>query len=81
MHMKTIQAQVTDTNHRTRGQMPIKVDFDPVGPTLVQHDGQTYCFTQKSGTTRETGMDVREMATPDDARIWVTLDGTHVWED
>ena len=44
--MKTINAQVTDTNHRTRGEMRIQVDFDKTGPSLVEHDGQTYCYTR-----------------------------------
>lgn len=79
--MNTINAQVTDTNHCARGEMPIVVDFDQAGPALVQHDGQTYCFTHKSGTNRKTGLPVREMATFDDARLWITLDGAQVWED
>lgn len=79
--MKTISAQVTDTNHRARGEMKINVDFDQTGPALVEHDGQTYCFTQKAGTNRKTGLPVREMATFDDARLWITLDASQVCED
>ena len=79
--MKTINAQVTDTNHRARGSMTIQVDFDKTGPSLVEHDGQTYCYTQKAGTNRKTGLEVREIATAEDARLWITLDGTQVWED
>ena len=79
--MKTINAQVTDTNHRARGVMRIQVDFDKTGPSLVEHQGQTYGFTNKAGTNRKTGLAVREMATSDDARLWITLDGTQVWED
>ena len=79
--MKTINAQVTDTNHRARGEMSIQVDFDQTGPYLVEHDGQAYCYTSKAGTNRKTGLDVREMATFDDARLWITLDGTQVRED
>ena len=79
--MKSINAQVTDTNHRARGEMSIQVEFDQTGPYLVEHDGQTYCYTSKAGTNRKTGLDVREMATFDDARLWITLDGTQVWED
>ena len=76
-----ILAQVTDTNHRTRGEMQITVDFDRTGPSLVEHDGQTYWYTNKAGTNLKTGLAVREMATLDDARLWITLDGTQVWED
>ena len=81
INSQTINAQVTDTNHRTRGEMQIKVDFDQVGPLTVEHDGQTYTYTHKAGHDRKTGLEVREMATFDDARIWITLDGAQVWED
>ena len=79
--MNTINAQVTDTNHRTRGEMPIKVTFDQVGPLMVEHNGLAYSYTHKAGTNHKTGLAVREMATCDDARLWITLDGTQVWED
>ena len=79
--MKSINAQVTDTNHRPRGEMRIQVDFDKTGPSLVEHDRQTNCYTHKAGTNRKTGLEVREMATIEDARLWITLDGTQVWED
>lgn len=38
-------------------------------------------LTGKSGTNRATGLPVREMATEDDCRLWITLGGTAVWED
>ena len=79
--MKTITAQVTDSNHRARGEMQINVDFDQTGPSLVEHDGHAFCFTQKAGTNLKTGLAVREMDTFDDARLWITLDGRKVWED
>ena len=47
----------------------------------VQHDGQAYWFTGKSGTHRASGVATREMATADDARLWITLGGTAIWED
>lgn len=78
---QTIRANVTDTNHRPRGVMTIEVDFHKDGPGTVSHDDQTYGFTGKSGTNRKTGKPVREMATQNDARLWITLDGTEVWED
>lgn len=78
---QTRQAHVTDTNHRPRGVMSIEVEFHQEAPWTVEHDGQTYCFTGKSGTNNTTGKPVRELATDDDARIWITLDGAQVWED
>lgn len=80
-HMKTLSAQVTNTNHRPRGQMQINVDFDQTGPTLVEHSGQTFCYTFKAGTNLKTGLAVREMATAADARLWITLDASQIWED
>jgi len=79
--MKTLITQVTDTNQRARGAMQINVDFDQGGPSLVEHNGDTFIYTHKAGINRATGLDVREMATFDDARLWITMDGTQVWED
>ena len=77
----THQVHVTDTNNRSRGLMSVDIDFDDVGPCLLTHDGQQYIFTHKSGVNSETGAAVREMATPSDARLWITLDATCIWED
>ena len=78
---QTLRVQVTDTNHRPRGVMTIVADFDHLGPCRVEHDGRTYWFTGKSGTHLASGVATREMATADDARLWITLGGTAVWED
>ncbi len=77
----TITAQVTDTNHRPKGVMLVLVEFDAEGPVRAQHAGQVYRYTGKSGHNRATGLAVREMATIDEARLWITLDGKQVWED
>lgn len=81
MTTQTLTAQVTDTNHRPRGAMAIGVEFHADVPLTVHHDGLHYHFTGKSGTNFKTGLPVREMATEDDARLWITLDGLQVWED
>lgn len=78
---QTLSAHITDTNHRACGAMPITVEFHQDVPISVAHDGQTYHFTGKSGSNFKTGLPVREMATEDDARLWITLDGQQVWED
>ena len=78
---QSLRVQVTDTNQRPRGVMTIEADFDHVGPYRLQHDGHTYWFTGKSGTHRASGVATREMATADDARLWITLGGTAIWED
>jgi hypothetical protein len=78
---QTLRGQVTDTSQRPRGMMTIEADFDLVGPYRVLHDGSTYWFTGKSGTHRASGVVTREMATADDARLWIILSGTAIWED
>lgn len=76
-----IETIVTDTNGRLRGVMGIQVEFHRGVPCEVIHAGQTYLATGKEGAHMATGRLTREMATDDDARLWITLDGTHVWED
>lgn len=63
------------------GTRLIRIEFDEQGPATVMHDGQRYDFTGKTGTHLKTGLAVREMATARDARLWISLDGEHLWED
>ena len=72
---------LTDTNGQSLGSMPISVVYDTVGPMQVVHNGKSYVFTGKAGTNSKTGVAVRELATANDARLWITLDGQTVWED
>ena len=78
---QSIEAKVIDTNHHLRGWMDIQVEFHNGLPTEVVHDGKTYTFTGKDGVWMTTGRETREMATVDDARLWITLDGRTVLED
>jgi hypothetical protein len=79
--LQTLNAKVTDTNNKARGTMTIKVEFADGAPLTVWHNGQCYLATGKHGTNRKTDLQVVEMATDKDARLWITLDGTQVWED
>jgi len=81
MNKQTIEAKVIDTNHHLRGWMEIQVEFQESKPVEVSHDGMTYFFTGKDGVWMSTGRETREMATFDDARLWITLDGRTVLED
>lgn len=81
MTSKTITAQITDSNRAKRGAMDVTVEFDHIGPLQVHHDGQDYRFTGKDGVNFATGQAVREMATEQDARLWVNMSGTEIWED
>ena len=79
--MKSIFATVTDTNHRSRGTMPICVEFARGLPISVEHDGRSFSFGGKRGTNAKTGSEVVELASAGDARIWVTLDAKTLYED
>jgi len=81
MKMTTVTALVTDTNKRFRGAMPVQVEFDAHGPVRIKHAGQTYHYTGKEGRSLDRGLATREMATADDARLWMTLDAIQIWED
>ena len=78
---QTIEAKVIDTNHRLRGWMNVDVEFHQNLPVEVIHDGKAYSYTGKDGVWMSTGRETREMATPEDARLWITLDGRTVLED
>lgn len=79
--IKTITTKVTDTNNRPAGSTTIIVDFGNSGPEVVIHKRAAYVFTGKAGTHVATGVATREMATDSDASLWITLDGSAIWED
>lgn len=81
MTITTVTAVVTDTNKRLRGSMPVQVEFDTYGPVRVRHAGQIYRYTGKEGRSLDRDLATREMATIDDARLWMTLDALQIWED
>lgn len=78
---KTLAAQVTDTNGRAAGSFLVTIDFGRNGPSTVMHRGECFVFTGKTGNHIASGVATREMATDSDARLWVTLDGSTIWED
>ena len=79
--IKTVTTKVTDTNSRPAGSTTIIVDFGSHGPDVVIHKNAAYAFTGKAGTNISTGVATRELATASDARLWITLDGSAIWED
>lgn len=79
--IKTIATQVTDTNGRAAGSFLVSVDFGRNGPDMVIHKRAYFVFTGKTGNHVATGVATREMATDSDARLWITLDGSAIWED
>lgn len=81
MQLATQLAQVTDANWRTCGAMAIRLVLDREGPVVVEHNDCVYTYKGKSGANLSTGKAVRELVTAMDARLWITLDGTLIWED
>lgn len=81
MTITTVTAVVIDTNKHLRGSVPVQVEFDAYGPVRVQHAGQIYRYTGKEGRSLDRDLATREMATLDDARLWMTLDALQIWED
>ena len=81
MQLEAKLAQVTDANERSRGAKTIRLAFDAIGPVLVEHNDCVYTYKGKSGTNLSTGKAVRELVTAMDARLWIALDGTLIWED
>ncbi|RDE49479.1 MAG: hypothetical protein DVS81_16550 [Candidatus Accumulibacter meliphilus] len=78
----TLQTNVTDTNGRSRGVMSIRIEFSKLAPSIIIHDGKTFCATGKAGVNTKTGSALVEAASDDDrARIWIARDATSIWED
>ena len=81
MTVQTIEAKINDCNRLSRGVMTVTVDFEDHGPSRVTHEGRVYWFTGKNGVNFASGQAVREMANEQDARLWLNMSGTEVWED
>ena len=74
--MKTAKIfRVTDQNNKDLGEKAVQVDIDENGvlDSLVW-DGQEYWPTGKDGKNIKTGRPVREMATENDERLWMSTD-------
>lgn len=81
MQLRSEFVHVTDTNGCARGELAIRVAFDGTGPMVVEHGDCVYTYRGKAGTNLATGAAVRELVTSADSRIWISLDGTLIWED
>lgn len=79
--IRNIQVKIIDTNGKSKGMIPLNITFEDAGPLVVEYQAANYLFTGKSGTDSDTGYAVRELASDDDARLWITLDGKMIWED
>lgn len=81
MEMKTHELHVTDTNWRSRGHLNVGIRFFNGSPAEILHSGARYFPTGKVGTHIVSGAATMEMATEKDARLWVTMDCTNIFED
>lgn len=79
--MKTILATVTDCNQRSKPARTIRVDYMHGYPWMVEDGEQHYTATGKRGTNTKSGLEMVEFSTADDARIWLSVDGTVLHED
>ncbi len=81
MRTKSISATITDANNRACGTRTIQVVFNEGMPAIVTDRERIYLATGRRGTNRDTGLDVVELASAKDERVWLTLGGTHLYED
>ena len=79
--MKTITTNVTDTNGFEIGSMVIYVEFNQDKPIVVDHKFVRFFATGKIGASLKTGVTTYEMASNEDARIWVDDECANLWED
>ena len=77
----TVLATVTRDDGRTCRPRPLRVTFERGVPVALDYRGATFTATGRRAAHHRTGALVVELATPADARVWVTLDGTRVDED
>ena len=71
----------TDSPLATCRQALLDTGGDHDRALALMHRGECFVFTGKAGTHIATGTATREMATDSDARLWVALDGSTIWED
>ena len=74
--MKTAKIfRVTDQNNKDLGEQAVQVDIDENGVLWsITWDDKDYWSTGKYGKNIKTGRPVREMATENDERLWVSTD-------
>lgn len=80
--MKTIATNVTDTNGFEIGFMLINVQYNSLEqPEIVEHKGIKYYATGNVGTSRKSQLQTFEIASEQDARLWVDKLCLNLWED
>lgn len=80
--MKIIKTNVTDINGLEIGEHTINVQYNSIKyPEMVEHKGVRFYATGKIGTSRKSGLQTFELASSDDARIWVDKLCLNLWED
>jgi len=76
-----MKATVTDTNHKPQGTKNVKGEFVNGKPSKVEHKGATYYSEFREGQNIATGRTVHLMVAEGDERLWITTDGSMIWED
>ena len=77
---QTLSSIVTRRNGDLRGPMPVQIDFRNGTPCKARHDGLLYVATGNQRIHRVNRRPMLEMVAGDHTRLWISLDGTRVWE-
>ena len=72
---------IIDQNGKNTGNKNVAIDTITEQIFNVTIDGQEYARTGKTGTNIKTGAPVSELATEDDARLWIDDAKTTIWMD
>lgn len=70
-----MQALMIKHNSKTPEQVEITVEFMAFAPYQAIYEGLIYWATGKKGRNLGTGRPMVELATDDDARMWISTDG------
>lgn len=72
---------IIDQNGKNAGTKNVEADLINQQIFSVTIDGQQYTTTGKTGTNNKTGAPVTELATDEDARLWIDDAKTTIWMD
>ncbi len=72
---------IIDQNGENAGTKNVAIDTITEQIFSVTIDGQEYATTGKTGTNIKTGAPVTELATDEDARLWIDDAQTTIWMD
>lgn len=72
---------IIDSNGKNAGNQNVEIDTSSERIFSVKIEDQEYITTGKTGTNIKTGAPVSELATDEDARLWIDDAKTTIWMD